>query len=282
MINQSLKKFSVYELMSNIPEQWKRFNLSNRRDCITMVSICDQPMRAIANHLKLNTRSNNTSAFDTIEKGKCRRVMLKMTNNTLTPHENDIIRENRHEHLRNCNSCFMAFTKLMFYNTTDRVYGITVLYEINDATCNGKWAKKNGRDYFYTDDSIGTGVTDYREVGPCIQVMTGFNRHQGRISGVIYAVQHCVMEVNYVKKVISRSDIDIRRVHKGKLGLFAPAISEYFKQAVWTDADKANNYLRVIGEVVYKYYDVSINVAKVNYPYSIILQLLYRKLTRHF
>ena len=72
------------------------------------------------------------------------------------------------------------------------------------------------------------------------------------------------MEVNYVKTYVATADIDVRRVHKGKLSFFGPAIMEYFTRAVWTDADKANNYLRAVGEVAYKYFDVSTNVAKVS------------------
>ena len=72
--------------------------------------------------------------------------------------------------------------------------------------------------------------------------------------------------MTYVKNYISKADIDVRKVHKGKLSFFAPAIIEYFAQAVLTDADKANNYLRVVGENAYKYFDVSTNVAKVRDP----------------
>ena len=272
-INPLLKKFSAYEIMSNIPEQWKRFNLANRRDCVTMVSICDQPIRAMAIHLKLNNRTNNTTAFDVIEKSNCRRVMLRLTSKDLTPHQNDIVRENRHEHLRSCETCFATFTRQIFYNTSDRAYGVVVLYEIYDASCNGIWVKNKGIDYFYTDDCIGVSPRNNKEVGTCIQALTGFNRHQGRIASNVYAVQHCVMDVNYTKTYAFTANIDIKSVHKGKLGFFGPAIMEYFVQAVWTDSDKANNYLRAVGEVAYKYLDVSTNVAKVNSLRKLIAEL---------
>ena len=244
-------------------KQWKRLNLANRRDCITFQSICQQSARAMSVHLKLNNKLTSGTAFDKIEKSKCRLVMLKFTNDGQTSHENDIIRENRHEHLRKCASCFSIFTKQLFYNTTDRVYGIIILHDINDASCNGKWAKNNGMDYFYTDDLIGVGISDSNSVGPCVQALTGFNRHQGRIAAVAYAVQHCTMEVSQSKSYLNKALIDIRKVHKGKLEFFANALIEYFKNSVWTDEDTSNNYLRLVGELAYKCYDVTTNVAKV-------------------
>ena len=226
-------------------------------------SICHESIRAMSVHLKLNNRLTSGTAFDKIEKSKCRLVMLKFTNGGQTSHENDVIRENRHEHLRKCDSCFSIFTKQLFYNTSDRVYGIIILHDINDATLNGKWVKKDGLDYFYTDDNIGVSSVDCNRVGPCVQALTGFNRHQGRLAAVAYSIQHCVMTVGYSKSYMGKALIDIRRVHKGKLEFFATALLEYFRASVWTDEDKANNYLRLVGELAYKYFDVTTNVAKV-------------------
>ena len=120
----------------------------------------------------------------------------------------------------------------------------------------------NGIDYFYTDDTIGVSPVDKKRVGPCVFGLTGFNNHQGRIASVGYAVKHCVMPVDYDKFAVTDFVLDVRRVDKQKLKLFATAIPKWFEQCVWTDTDAANNYLRVVGELCYKIYDVSINVSK--------------------
>ena len=110
-INPALVKFPLTELIMNMPEQWRRFTCSNRRDCVTMVAICSEPVRAMSNHMKLSDIKSQVSAYDRIEKSTCRRVMLKFTSKTNSDHQNDIIRESRHEHLRKCRSCFTIFTK---------------------------------------------------------------------------------------------------------------------------------------------------------------------------
>ena len=142
------------------------------------------------------------------------------------------------------------------------MYGVALLYDVQDAAVNGKWVKNNGIDYFYTDDTVGVSSGDKKRVGPCVFGLTGFNHHQGRIASVGYAVKHCVLPVDCNKYATSDFVLDIRRVHKEKLRLFATAITKWFEKCVWTDTDAANNYLRVVGELTYKIYDVCINVSK--------------------
>ena len=110
-INPALVKFPFNELISNMPEQMKRFTCSNRRDCITLVSITSEPMRTFSNHMKLSDIKSQVSAYDRIGKSTCRRVMLRFTSKANTDRENAIIRESRHEHLRKCSSCFSIMTK---------------------------------------------------------------------------------------------------------------------------------------------------------------------------
>ena len=84
MVNPLLVKFSLHEIISNIPEQFKNFSLNNPDDCKFIVATCKEPLRAFALLLKLSTRNEITrgsviAPFSLYEKGLCRRIMLKFT-----------------------------------------------------------------------------------------------------------------------------------------------------------------------------------------------------------
>ena len=248
-------------------KQWKRFNFANRRDCVTMVSICDEPIRAMINHTKLVTRNphvNNITPFEKFEKNECRRVMLKFTGKVSSEVENNIIRDNRKNHMLHCKPCFATFTRIGYFTLSDTTYSITVIEMIHDATFNSSWDTIDGIETFFTNDAMGCHFRDTDKPGPCIQVLTGFNEQQGRIAGKIYSVMHLVMDINYKKRPVGRALIDIRRVNSDKLKLFANVLTAYFKTSVWTDKDTSNEYLRTVGQIVYKYFDVVSLIAKVS------------------
>ena len=88
-INRKLLKYNCHELIRNMPEQFRRLNLNSNNDCKFIVATCDEPIRAMAIHAKLSTKFDagdgvKISAFDILDNGNCRRIMLKFTHDSLT------------------------------------------------------------------------------------------------------------------------------------------------------------------------------------------------------
>ena len=161
-------------------------------------------------------------------------------------------------------SCFKTFSKLGYHILADYAFLAVILHEIHDATWFGEWAKHNGEDYFYTDDTIGCGYDD-RKVGPCIQFLVGGSPLQGRIRSKAYSAQHCVLKVSTVKTVYGyRLNIDMREVDKKKIRLFAMAFNGHFEKTICSNSnsDAPNEYLNIVGNAIFKYMDVVAGVAK--------------------
>ena len=263
-----ISKLSFNEIIANMPIQFKRLHLARRRDCITLVSICDQPIRAIANQLKLGMKNRDPvapkTAFEIIEGSKCRRIMLNFTDNHRTDEDNEELRKSRQAHLQSCQTCLVTFSTIGYYNTDDVTFSIVVLDQIYDASIFGKWdVLKNGKSYFVTDDMVGVDSFSDTTLGSCIKVCTGGNSLQGRVAGRIYSLLQCVMIVNYGKIFKIKKAIDISRVNKDKLKLFHSVLTRYFTRVIWNDFDAANDYLKEVGGLVYEYFDVVSNIAKV-------------------
>ena len=82
---------------------------------------------------------------------------------------------------------------------------------------NGEWlTDENGVEYFATEDIVGCSEDGGNELGPCIQVHSGTNKLQGRISAKVYVVLLCATRPDYVKRPIGCTSIDVRDVVKGK------------------------------------------------------------------
>ena len=132
------------------------------------------------------------------------------------------------------------------------------------ASKNGTWETVNGRTYFHTDDMVGADYYKDDELGPCIKVLTGNDQMQGRVASKIYSVLHCVMENSFPKVFVIKKAIDVRKVNGDKLDLFHNVLSRYFEKVIWSDFDASNEYLKEVGAVLYEYFDVVANIAKVN------------------
>ena len=164
-----------------------------------------------------------------------------------------------------------------------------MFHEVNEAITNGRWVNEGGVTYFYTDDIIGGSRSNDDRKGPYIKVYTGFNSLQGRVKSKIYAIEHCVMNVNVEKdwKDEGKSTIDIRDVNREKLRnglnkmhlkirlnnvyvnlikpckrLFHTVFNNYFVKVLWSRKDASNSFLKKIGEAVYKYFDIIANTSK--------------------
>ena len=276
VINPIISKLSFNEIISNMPIQFKRLNLAHRRDCVTLFAICHEALRALSNQLKLGMRNRDPvapkTAFEVIEGSTCRRVMLSFTDKYRNDADNIELKKSRHTHMLNCQTCLVTFSTIGYYNTDDVSFAIAVLDQIYDASIFGTWKHmKNGKSYFYTDDMV--GADNFSDVlpGPCIKVMTGGNALQGRVIGKIYSLLQCVMVVNFEKVFKIKKAIDITKVHQDKLKLFHGVLSRYFQRVIWSDFDASNEYLKEVGAMVYEYFDIISNVAKVNPYFTVTL-----------
>ena len=70
--------------------------------------------------------------------------------------------------------------------------------------------------------------------------------------------------------------MDIKKVDAEKLKFFAKAYLEYFMKRVWSYDDASNQYLKIVGSMVWKYFDVLANVAKESF--SDVVSILVSKL----
>lgn len=221
----------------------------------------------MSNQLKLGHKKKvgltTKTSFEVIESGQCRRVMLKFTNKDLTEADNAEIKRSKHAHLQSCEPCHLTFSTQGYFEASDTVFAITTIFQIYDASKNGTWETLNGKAYFYTDDMVGADFYNDDEVGACIKVLTGNDQLQGRVASKIYSVLQCCMDIGFNKIFVFKKSIDVRRAHKDKLELFHKVLSRYFLRVIWTDYDASNEYLKEVGRIVYEYFDVVANVAKV-------------------
>ena len=162
--------------------------------------------------------------------------------------------------------CFVTFSRQGFYTTADPTYAAIMFQQLLDASNYAEWDKTDdGRDYFYTDDVIGVDLVDDKYPGPGIQFAVGNNKLQGRILSKGYGTQHCAMEIDAPKAISGTTcTMDIRQINPAKLRLFGTAYDEYFTQVIWRVGNNApNDYVKLVGKLIYRYYDVTCNIAKV-------------------
>ena len=189
--------------------------------------------------------------------------MLKFTNKELSDKDNAEIKRSKHAHLQNCEPCHFTFSTQGYFEASDTAFAVLTIYQIFDASKNGTWETRNGKMYFHTDDMVGADYYNDDEIGPCIKVLTGNDQLQGRIASKIYSVLLCVMDIKYNKIFTFKKSIDIRKVHSDKLALFQNVLTRYFERVIWNDFDASNEYLKEIGAVIYEFFDVAANIAKV-------------------
>ena len=79
-INPDIVKFSANELLSCMPEQFRRLSLVKNEDCGFLFATCSEPMRLITLHARLMARTlEQNTMFDIMEQDDCIDIMLKLT-----------------------------------------------------------------------------------------------------------------------------------------------------------------------------------------------------------
>ena len=119
---------------------------------------------------------------------------------TTKKNENDLIRDNKHVHLKNCQECFITFSRQGYFSATDYNYAAVMFNEILVATMSGKKCQKEGRQYFRTDDLVGCDGSNSKEVGMNLTFIAGGNQLQGRVLSKLYAGLHCILEIGATKQ----------------------------------------------------------------------------------
>ena len=118
-INPRLVKYTPGDLIANMPNQFRRFNLCNLNDIKTIVATCTQPMKLMVTHNRVSSanewghkRSPNdpkSTPFHILEISDCRRVMLRESSDNLTNEQKTQLVEAKRRHLENCKTCFKVF-----------------------------------------------------------------------------------------------------------------------------------------------------------------------------
>ena len=118
-INPKLVKYTAHSLAASFPEQFKKLNLCTPDDCTFLASICSETMRAMSLHNKIsssnawghkrNVTDEKSTPFEILNVAECRRVMMRFTNMSLNPQQNNQLVENKIRHLKQCQPCFKIF-----------------------------------------------------------------------------------------------------------------------------------------------------------------------------
>ena len=270
-INPMLVKYSASNLAANIPQQFQRLNLCNLSDCKFIVATCFEALRAMSLHNKISTANEwghkknpadlKSTPFEIFNVGDCRRVMLQLTSNSLTEEQNAQLVNSRMEHLKNCKPCFSLFNRHAYFTCADFTFVGILLYEVEKGTFSAKWfTDRQGNEYYLTEDVMGASKDYSDRPGTCIRALTGGAKLQGRVSSKVYVTSFVVMDPSTPKKASYMMIFDIKKVHKDKVKLFANVYNKYFEKIIWSKTGKANNYLKELGESVFKVIDVVSNV----------------------
>ena len=99
--------------------QFKRFSLGSNEDLTFIFSNVKEPIRAISIHNALgawnpfghkdNAEDRLSTPFKLFEKGACRRVMLRFTDDENSAEENELITSAKRNHIMGCTECFVTF-----------------------------------------------------------------------------------------------------------------------------------------------------------------------------
>ena len=118
-INPFLVKYSANDLIANMPNQFRRLSLCNSLDSEFLVATCEEPTRVMSLHNKVSTsnewghkkheRDSKSTPFEVFNKAECRRIMLQMTDDSLSADQKEQLTRSKMEHLMNCKACFQTF-----------------------------------------------------------------------------------------------------------------------------------------------------------------------------
>ena len=263
-------------MISKIPKQFKRFHLGSNEHLTFLFSTTKNPSRVISIHSKLgawnpfghkeNANDINSTPFKLLEKGACRRVMLRFTDDNNSAEENQLITNAKRSHIMGCNECFATFSHVIYGGSQDYAFLLIVSDNMDDVLKNGLWVNSaNGHVCFGGEDVFGVAGTsnaDSMKRGPYLMVTTGTQNQQGRAASKIYGFLHIVLNVGADKDTEGRIAIDMREVDRVKFDFFAKVLKKYFTDYIWSTEDKRNSYAKKVTEATYKFVDSIIGVGK--------------------
>ena len=118
-INPKLVKYTAHSMAASFPEQFKKLNLCTPDDCLFLVSTCSEPWRAMSLHNKISSSNawghkhretdEKSTPFEILNIAECRRIMMRFTNMSLNPDQNDQLVKDKIRHLKQCQPCFKIF-----------------------------------------------------------------------------------------------------------------------------------------------------------------------------
>ena len=119
LVNPKLNKFNWRELLFNMPEQYKRFDLMSNPDCVMILSICNEPLEMMSSHNKLNTTSlwghkkqdgdRKSTPFQLLQNEVCRRNLFKNAQLSQSDADKEKVLKEKLEHYLNCDPCRKTF-----------------------------------------------------------------------------------------------------------------------------------------------------------------------------
>lgn len=215
---------------------------------------------------KENAQDRHSAPFKLLEKGACRRVMLRFVDKDNSAEENELITNAKRSHIMGCNECHATFSHVIYDGSQDYAYLLIVSENMEDVLENGLWlTTAKGQPFFGGNDVFGvagTSVADSQNSGPYLLVTTGTIKQQGRVASKIFGWLHIVGNVGMDKNVEERIAIDMRKIDPIKFKFFAKALNKYFTDYVWSDSDKRNDYAKKVTDATYKFVDSIIGVSK--------------------
>ena len=123
LINPKVKKLTWREMLINMPEQYKRFDLMANADCVMITSICTDALKMMAAHNKMNTTSlwghkkrvedRKSTPFQLLQNTECRQNLFKTLQIPQSDSEKEKILKEKVEHFRSCEYCFKTFRKVL-------------------------------------------------------------------------------------------------------------------------------------------------------------------------
>ena len=276
-----MKRIKITKMISSIPKQFKRFALGSNEHLTFLFSTTKNPSHVISIHNKLgawnpfghkdNVNDKLSAPFKLLEKGACRRVMLRFTDDENSAEENELISNAKRAHIMGCNECFVTFSHVTYGGSQDYAFMLIVIDNMEDVLKNGIWSTSaNGQSIFGADDVYGvsgTDTVDSQRRGPCLLVTTGTINQQGRVGSKIYGWLHLVGRVGMSKDTEGKIAINMKDIDPIKFEFFAKVIKKYFADFIWSREDKRNSYAKKVSDAVYKMLDSIIGVGKF-YCYS--------------
>ena len=118
-INPKLIKYSVNDLIANMPNQFRRLNLCSGQHSAFLAATCEEPMRIMSYHNKISTSNDwghkkdpndkKSTPFEILNVGECRRIMLQIASDSLNTEQKERLMQAKMKHLKDCKTCFRTF-----------------------------------------------------------------------------------------------------------------------------------------------------------------------------